>query len=87
MRFFFGRVVESMNIKDMQVGQTARVTGYVGVDRSYRHKLLRMGLIKRAEFKLLRRAPMGDPVEIELRGFNLTLRKAEADVLEVEIVE
>ena len=75
-----------MKIKDMKTGQMARITGYDGQDRSYRHKLLRMGLIKRAEFKLLRKAPMGDPVEIELRGFNLTLRKAEAEMLEIEIL-
>ena len=75
-----------MKIKDMDIGQTGKVVGYEGQDRSYRHKLLRMGLIKRAEFKLTRKAPMGDPVEIELRGFNLTLRKAEAEVLDVEVV-
>ena len=75
-----------MKIQDMKVGQMARITGYAGDDRHYRHKLLRMGLVKRSEFKLLRRAPIGDPVEIELRGFNLTLRKAEADVLEIEII-
>ena len=63
-----------MKIKEMQIGQTATVSGYAGKDPAYRHKLLRMGLIKRVEFKLVRKAPMGDPVEIELRGFNLTLR-------------
>lgn len=75
-----------MKIKDMEIGQFGKVVGYNGNDRTYRHKLLRMGLIKRAEFKLLRKAPMGDPVEVELRGFNLTLRKAEVDVLEVEVI-
>ena len=75
-----------MKIKDMDIGQTGKVVGYEGKDRTYRHKLLRMGLIKREEFKLLRKAPMGDPVEIELRGFNLTLRKAEADILDVEVI-
>jgi ferrous iron transport protein A len=74
-----------MKIKEMQVGQTATVSGYAGKDPAYRHKLLRMGLIKRVEFKLIRKAPMGDPVEIELRGFNLTLRKDEADILDVEL--
>lgn len=75
-----------MNVESLAIGQSARVTGYAGDDRAYRHKLLRMGLIKGAEFKLLRKAPMGDPVEIELRGFNLTLRKTEADALEIEEV-
>jgi len=75
-----------MRIRDMEVGQTAKVTGYVGKDRTYRHKLLRMGLIKRVEFKLVRKAPMGDPVEIELQGFKLTLRKAESDAVEIELI-
>jgi ferrous iron transport protein A len=76
-----------LKIKEMTVGQMARVTGYGVSDRAYRHKLLRMGLTKRAEFKLLRKAPMGDPLEIEIRGFNLTLRKAEADAVEIEVID
>jgi ferrous iron transport protein A len=75
-----------MNIKDMKVGACGRVTGYSGSDREYRHKLLRMGLIRGAEFEVVRRAPMGDPVEIELRGFKLTLRKTESEALEVELL-
>ena len=75
-----------MKIKDLDIGQTATVIGYDRSDRAYRHKLLRMGLIKGVSLKLLRKAPMGDPVEIEIRGFNLTLRKTEADALEIEPV-
>ncbi len=74
-----------MKIKEMRIGQEGKLVGYSGTDRAYRHKLLRMGLVKGATFRLLRKAPMGDPVEIELRGFNLTLRKAEAEILEVEV--
>jgi len=73
-----------MQIGELSVGQTARVTGYRQADRAYRHKLLRMGLTKGVHLRLVRRAPMGDPVELELRGFHLTLRKAEAEALEVE---
>ncbi len=61
-----------------------RVTAYASGDKMYRHKLLRMGLNKGAEFKLVRKAPMGDPVELQVCGFSLTLRKAEADILDVE---
>ncbi|NQU38795.1 MAG: ferrous iron transport protein A [Lentisphaerae bacterium] len=75
-----------MKIKDLNIGQSATVVGYDCADRAYRHKLLRMGLIKGVSMKLLRKAPMGDPVEIEIKGFNLTLRKAEADALEIEPV-
>lgn len=73
-----------MKLQDMTPGQTGIVTGYSGADRAYRQKLLQMGLVKGTRFKLLRKAPMGDPLEIELRGFKLTLRKAEAAVLDTD---
>ena len=75
-----------MKIEDMKIGQTGKVTAYVGKDKAYRHKLLRMGLNKGAEFRLVRKAPMGDPVEIRVNNFNLTLRKTEAEILDVETV-
>lgn len=75
-----------MNITEINVGQTVKVTGYKKSDKAYRHKLLTMGLIKGVEFTLARKAPMGDPVEIKLRGFNLTLRKAEAESMELELI-
>ena len=73
-----------MKLKDLKVGESARVTGYDTADRMYRQKLLQMGLVRRAKFKLVRMAPLGDPAEIQLSGFNLTLRKAEAEALEIE---
>ena len=76
-----------MKIKDMRVGQTARIVGYEKGDPAYRHKLLRMGLIKKSTFTLLRKAPMGDPVELQLATFNLTLRKDEAEALNVELID
>ncbi len=73
-----------MDLSEMQVDQVGRVAGYNKCDRAYREKLLRMGLIRGAEFRVVRKAPLGDPVEIQLQGFNLTLRKAEAVALKVE---
>lgn len=73
-----------MKLKDIEVGSNVRVTGYTTKDRHYREKLLRMGLIRGTEFSITRKAPLGDPIEIKLKGFNLTLRKTEADALEVE---
>ncbi len=83
-----GRILvgHRVKIRDLQIGQRARVTGYATTDRDYRHKLLRMGMVRQAEFTLVRVAPLGDPVVIELRGSNLTLRKAEADAIEIEVV-
>jgi ferrous iron transport protein A len=75
-----------MKIRDMKIGASAQVVGYDTRDRMYRQKLLQMGLVKRAKFTLVRIAPMGDPAEIRLNGFSLTLRKAEADALNVELM-
>ena len=76
-----------MKLKDMTVGSSAKIIGYSNSDRHYRQKLLRMGLVKGEVFSITRRAPMGDPIEIKLSGFSLTLRKNEADALIVEVVE
>ncbi len=75
-----------MKIKEMQIGQKAKVVRYTTSDVNYRQKLLRMGLVKNAQFELIRIAPLGDPVEIKLQDFNLSLRKDEADALEVELI-
>lgn len=75
-----------MKIKDLEVGSNGKVTGYATKDRAYREKLLRMGLVKGATFKFMRKAPLGDPIEIMVHNFKLTLRKDEADALEVERV-
>lgn len=74
-----------MKLQDMTPGQSGVVTGYCSAERPYRQKLLRMGLVKGSRFKLLRKAPMGDPIELELHGFKLTLRKDEAAILETKV--
>ncbi len=73
-------------LSDLKRGESGRVAGYAEGGRAYRKKLLSMGLTPGAEFKVTRCAPMGDPVEIEVRDFSLSLRKqeAEAEALEIE---
>lgn len=73
-----------MTLQEMKVGDTGTVSGYAKGATMYREKLLAMGLTRGTEFKVVRSAPMGDPVEILLRGFALTLRKGEATALIVE---
>lgn len=74
----------AMKLADMSVGDRGRVAGFEkGLDK-YRKKLLAMGLIRGTEFTINRVAPMGDPVEIEVRGYHLSLRKNEAAALFVE---
>jgi len=79
-----GGSVMSVSIRDLETDAKGKVVGYAKGAKTYVEKLLAMGLTKGAEFTVTRVAPLGDPVQINLRGFNLTLRKAEADVLLVE---
>ena len=71
-------------LKDMAVGETGKVSGYVKGASAYREKLLSMGLINGTMITVERIPPMGDPVEIKVRGFALSLRKDEASALLVE---
>ncbi|SJM91718.1 FeoA family protein [Crenothrix polyspora] len=76
----------SLNLKHLAVGDLAKITGFDKAGKAYRKKLLAMGLTPGTPFSVTRFAPMGDPVEIKLRGFSLTLRKDEAAVLLLERV-
>ncbi|MCK0140497.1 FeoA family protein [Aliiroseovarius sp. F47248L] len=72
-----------LKLKDLKVGDRATVTGFFGGSPSYRRKLLSMGLTLGAEFSVSRLAPLGDPVEIRVRGYALSLRKHEAEAINV----
>jgi ferrous iron transport protein A len=74
----------SETLQDLSVGDNGRVIGFGDGSKAYRRKLLSMGLTPGVEFHVTRFAPMGDPIEIKVRGFNLTLRKDEAAAVRVE---
>lgn len=67
-----------MNLAKMKIGETAQVTAIEGED-AISVRLLEMGLTPGVEIKLLGTAPLGDPLEIELRGYRLSVRKREAE--------
>jgi ferrous iron transport protein A len=73
--------MEILKIKDLRTGQSAMITGYEQGDHNYKSKLLSLGLTKNTVIKLIKIAPLGDPIEIEVRGFHLSLRKDEAGVI------
>lgn len=73
-----------MNLKDLTVGESGRVAGFAEGERGYRKKLLAMGLTPGTLFSVTRVAPLGDPVEIRVRGFQLSLRRDEAAAVRVE---
>ena len=70
-----------MKLEDMKCGDTATVVTVSGSGQ-LRKRVLDLGL--GTEVKMIRIAPLGDPVEIELRGYRLTVRKTEASVIELE---
>lgn len=74
-------------LRDMAVGGMGRIVAIRPTRRSYRSKLLSMGLTRGTVVQVQRIAPLGDPVIISVRGFELSLRKDEADALVLEPVE
>ncbi len=73
-----------INLRDMKEGDSGRVADYDSKFMPYRQKLLAMGLTPGTEFKIIRIAPLGDPVEIRVRGTDLSLRSDEVAGLQIE---
>ena len=74
------------NLSDLEPGDKSKVT-HVGGSGGERRRMMDMGIVRGSRIEVVRKAPMGDPVEFLLRGYNLTLRKEEAEVVRVEVKE
>ncbi|MDR0306446.1 MAG: ferrous iron transport protein A [Chitinispirillales bacterium] len=74
-----------MTLKDLSVGKSGRVVT-VGGEKVLRRRLLDMGITPRTTITVKKRAPMGDPIELLLRGYVLTLRLADAEKIIIEEV-
>jgi ferrous iron transport protein A len=68
---------------ELEVGQVGRVVRVVGADEISR-RILEMGVTPGVEIRRLGTAPLGDPLEFELRGYRLSLRKTEAAHIEID---
>ena len=79
----FDRKAMAMTLDELKIGSSAVITA-VGGDGALRCRLLDMGLIPHTRVTLQKVAPMGDPIEIRVRGYELTLRVEEAKKIEVE---
>ena len=73
-----------MKLKQLKARDMGTITGFSTADSAYRQKLLRMGLNRNADFTVVRKAPFGGPIEIEVKGSRVVLRSDEADALEVD---
>lgn len=72
-----------MTLGDAKVGTTVVVTKIEG-DSTYKRRIMDMGITKGSELFIRKVAPLGDPVEITVRGYELTVRKADAQCVEVK---
>ena len=72
-----------MTLGDAKVGSTVVVTRIEG-DGAYKRRIMDMGITKGSELYIRKVAPLGDPVEVTVRGYELSIRKADAEIIEVE---
>jgi Fe2+ transport system protein FeoA len=66
-----------VSLADLSIGQPAEIVS-IGCDRAISRRLMEMGLLPGTEVRVVRVAPLGDPIELRIRGYALSLRRAEA---------
>ena len=71
-----------MTLRDVTMGQTVKVARLTG-EGPVKRRIMDMGITKGVEITVRKVAPLGDPVEITVRGYELSLRKADAEMIEV----
>lgn len=72
-------------LSEFKIGESGKVS-VVNGEGAIRRRLFDMGVTPGAELTMRKKAPLGDPIEITIRGYELTLRKAEANFVEVELI-
>ncbi|MDO5555400.1 MAG: FeoA family protein [Clostridia bacterium] len=75
------------HLSDLKIGQSAKVLGLHLDKPEVRRHLLDMGITKGTKILIKKIAPMGDPVSIELRGYELCIRKEEMKNIDIEVIE
>ena len=76
-------LVKKKTLKDLEIGKTATIVS-VGGEGALRQHFLDMGVIPEAEVTMIKYAPMGDPVELRIHGYELTLRLADAEKIIID---
>ena len=74
-----------MTLRDMNVGETCIVKRLTG-EGAVKRRIMDMGITKGVEIYIRKLAPLGDPIEVTVRGYELSIRKADADMVEVEAI-
>lgn len=73
-----------MNLSQLSAGESAQIKSLDQLSIDIRKKLMVMGILPETAIKVIRRAPMGDPLQVEVRGVSLALREKIASAIEVE---
>lgn len=72
-----------MTLREAAIGQTVKVKRLTG-DGPVKRRIMDMGITKGVEINIKKVAPLGDPIEVTVRGYELSVRKADAAMIEVE---
>ena len=75
--------MQTMTLREVKVGKTVKVLKLKG-EGAVKRRIMDMGITKALEIYVRRVAPFGDPIEVTVRGYELSLRKADAEMVEVE---
>lgn len=70
-------------LKDARIGSTVKVVKLHG-EGALKRRIMDMGITKGIEIRVRKAAPLGDPIELTVRGYQLSIRKADAEMIEVE---
>ena len=70
-------------LRDVKIGETVTVVKLHG-EGAVKRRIMDMGITKRTQLYVRKVAPLGDPIEITVRGYELSIRKADAEMIEVE---
>jgi len=80
------RTGEQAKLSELKKGQKAKVVFLNTEDRALRRRLLDMGITEGVQIKIKKIAPLGDPIDIEVRGYELCLRKSDMSLIDVEVI-
>lgn len=74
-----------MTLRELSPGQAAKVVA-INAEGGFKRRIMDMGITSGIAIKMIKVAPLGDPIEVTVRGYQLSLRKEEASSIQVEVV-
>jgi ferrous iron transport protein A len=83
---FTMNIQKQLTLKDIKVGKTVEVLR-VTDEGAFGRRIMDMGITKGVHIHVRKVAPMGDPIELKVRSYNLTLRRKDAEIIEVKLLD